>query len=192
VNKAKVAVLISGEGSNLQSLIDACRDEDYPAEISCVISNRDDAYGLNRAANESIPCHVVNPQDFLTREAFDQAMQELIKRHSAEFVCLAGYMRLLSLWFIDQWRGRILNIHPSLLPEFKGTHAVRDALSAGVKETGCSVHHVTEEMDSGLVMAQARVPVLPGDTEESLHDRIKEAEHRIYPEALQQLILSAN
>lgn len=185
--KKKTGVLISGGGSNLQALIDACRAPDFPAEISVVISNRDDAYGINRARETNIPCHVIPHTNHATREAFDEAVHLLLQRHNVEIVCLAGFMRLLSPWFVRQWRGRLLNIHPSLLPEFKGVHAVRDALAAGVKETGCTVHQVTEEMDSGPVLAQARVTVLPGDTEATLHERIREQEHQVYPAALRAL-----
>ena len=186
--KKRVGVLISGNGSNLQALIDACKSPDYPAEITAVISNKSDAYGLNRAAEAGIPSHVVPHKEYATREAFDEEMDGLLAHHSVEIVCLAGFMRLLSPWFVKKWQGRLLNIHPSLLPAFKGAHAVRDALAAGAKESGCTVHLVTDELDSGPMIAQARVPVLPGDTEESLHKRIHAEEHRIYPAALKKLI----
>ncbi len=155
-------MLISGGGSNLQALIDASNHADYPAEIAVVISNRDDAYGLNRAREHDIPAHIINHKAYKTREAFDDAMQEMLERHNVEIVCLAGFMRLLSPKFVARWQGKLLNIHPSLLPEFKGAHAVRDALAAGVKETGCTVHMVTDELDAGPVLLQAKVPVLHG------------------------------
>lgn len=182
--KTKVGVLISGNGSNLQALIDACKAPDYPARITVVISNKADAYGLHRASIAGIATHMVNHKEYKDREGFDRAVNELLLRHHVKIVCLAGFMRLLSPWFVAQWQGRLLNIHPSLLPEFKGAHAVRDALAAGVKETGCTVHHVISEVDAGPVILQAKVPVLPNDTEKTLHERIHEAEHKIYPEAL--------
>ncbi len=188
MTKRKVGVLISGNGSNLQALIDACADASYPAEITCVISNRESAFGVNRARNAGIAAHIVDHHAHPTREAFDMAMHALLEHHNVEIVCLAGFMRLLSPWFVKKWEGRLLNIHPSLLPQFKGAHAVRDALAAGVKETGCTVHLVTEELDSGPVLLQAKVPVKPGDTEETLHQRIHEQEHKLYSEALKQLI----
>ena len=164
MTKRKVGVLISGNGSNLQALIDACADKNYPAEISVVISNRADAYGINRAREHGIPAHILNHRDYPSREAFDAAMHELLEHHNAEIICLAGFMRLLSPWFVQHWQGRLLNIHPSLLPDFKG------------------------ELDSGPVLLQARVKVLPGDSEESLHARIHEQEHKVYPQALKQLV----
>ena len=191
MTKKNVGVLISGNGSNLQALIDACAKPDFPARISVVISNKETAYGLNRAAEAGIPSHIINHKDYATREAFDRAVQEMLLRHNVEIVCLAGFMRLLSGWFVSQWKGVMLNIHPSLLPAFKGAHAVRDALAAGVKESGCSVHIVTEELDSGPIIIQGKVPVLPTDTEATLHARIHEQEHKIYPFALR-LIADGN
>ena len=189
MNKKKLGILISGNGSNLQALIDACRVAGYPAEIHVVISNKEEAYGLNRAREAGIAAHIVNHKDFAAREAFDREMDHLLERHNAELVCLAGFMRLLSPWFVKKWQGKLLNIHPSLLPAFKGAHAVRDALAAGAKETGCTVHFVTDELDSGPIILQEKVKVLAGDTEKTLHDRIHEAEHRIYPEAVKAVIL---
>ena len=191
MTKKNVGVLISGNGSNLQALIDACAKPDFPARISVVISNKETAYGLNRAAEAGIPSHIINHKDYATREAFDRAVQEMLLRHNVEIVCLAGFMRLLSGWFVSQWKGVMLNIHPSLLPAFKGAHAVRDALAAGVKESGCSVHIVTEELDSGPIIIQGKVPVLHTDTEATLHARIHEQEHKIYPFALR-LIADGN
>lgn len=186
--KRKIGVLISGNGSNLQALIDACADENYPAEITAVISNKESAFGVNRARGAGIPAHIVNHKEYGSREGFDKAMHELLEHHNVEIVCLAGFMRLLSPWFVKKWQGRLLNIHPSLLPEFKGAHAVRDALKAGAKETGCTVHLVTDELDSGPILLQAKVAIMKGDTEKTLLSRIHEQEHLIYPEALKQLI----
>jgi formyltetrahydrofolate-dependent phosphoribosylglycinamide formyltransferase len=182
--KKKVAVLISGDGSNLQALMDAARMPDYPAQIALVISNKKEAFGLKRAKDAGIPAIAINHKEFASREAFDDAMHIELLRHHVDIVCLAGFMRLLSERFVKRWEGRMLNIHPSLLPDFKGANAVRDALAAGVKESGCTVHLVTHEVDSGETILQARVPVLPDDTEATLHQRIHKEEHRIYPEAL--------
>jgi phosphoribosylglycinamide formyltransferase-1 len=182
--KTKVGVLISGNGSNLQALIDACAAANYPAEITAVISNKVDAYGINRASTAGIATHVLDHTKYKNREEFDRAVHSLLMHHSVKIVCLAGFMRLLSPWFVNEWQGRLLNIHPSLLPAFKGAHAVRDALAAGAKETGCTVHHVINEVDAGEVILQAKVPVLANDTEKTLHERIHEAEHKIYPQAL--------
>lgn len=188
--RRRAAVLISGNGTNLQALIDAAKAEDYPVEIALVISNKAEAFGLKRAATAGIPALVISHKDYTDREAFDRAMHAQLTAHRVEIVCLAGFMRLLSPWFVHAWEGRMLNIHPSLLPAFKGSHAIRDALAAGVNETGCTVHMVTEEMDAGAAIVQARVPVLPGDTEETLAQRIHAEEHRIYPQALKRLAAS--
>lgn len=188
MKKHRVAVLISGSGSNLQALIDACATPDYPAQIVLVISNKDDAYGVVRAANARIPAHIVRHTDFSAREEFDAKMHELLTQYGVEIVCLAGFMRLLSKGFVEAWSGRMLNIHPSLLPEFKGAHAVRDALAAGAKESGCTVHLVTEEVDAGEIISQAKVPVFEDDSEQELHQRIHEQEHILYPKALKTLI----
>lgn len=185
--KKKVGVLISGNGTNLQALIDACKNPEYPAEIAAVISNKADAYGLNRASEAGIPAHVISHKDYKTREEFDRAVDEMLARHSVEVVCLAGFMRILSNEFVAKWKGRMLNIHPSLLPKYKGAHAIRDALMAGEKITGCTVHLVTEEMDEGPIILQAEVAILPDDTLESLAERIHAEEHRIYVEALKKL-----
>jgi len=188
VKKHKVAVLISGNGSNLQALIDAAGAPDYPAEISLVISNKPDAYGLTRARNAGIPAHVVEHMDHSSREEFDEAIHKLLQKYDIEFVCLAGFMRILSAGFVNKWQGRMINIHPSLLPDFKGANAVSDALNAGVSESGCTVHLVTEEMDAGEIIAQKKVVIYPGDTQEILHQRIHEQEHLLYPQALNILL----
>jgi phosphoribosylglycinamide formyltransferase-1 len=187
-NKKRVAVLISGNGSNLQALMDAAIADDYPAHIVLVISNNPEAYGLTRAKNAGIEAMVIDHKNFKSREEFDRNIDNVLRKHNIEIVCLAGFMRILSAWFVGQWRGRMLNIHPSLLPDFKGAHAVRDALAAGVRETGCTVHLVTEEMDAGEIMGQTRVKVLEDDDEESLKQRIHAAEHLLYPQALKHLI----
>jgi len=184
MTKLKTGVLISGRGSNLQALIDACAAPDFPAEIVLVLSNIADAYGLERAARANIPTVAISHKDFASREAFDDAMDAKLRAAGVEFICLAGFMRLLSPAFVKRWEGRIVNIHPSLLPLFKGLHVHEQALAAGVAESGCTVHYVVPELDSGPTIIQAKVPVEPGDTPDTLAARVLEAEHRIYPQAL--------
>lgn len=183
--KKRVAVLISGRGSNMTALIDAAQAKDYPAEIVLVVSNRPDAAGLARAREAAIATVVVDHQPFgKDREAFERALDDELRKHRIEIVCLAGFMRLLTSWFIGRWRGRILNVHPALLPEFKGLDTHRRALEAGVKRHGATVHFVVEETDAGPIISQQSVPVLQGDTEATLAARVLQIEHRIYPEAL--------
>lgn len=183
--KKRVAVLISGRGSNMTALIEAAQAKDYPAEIVLVVSNRPDAAGLERAREAAIATAVVDHQPLgKDREAFERALDDELRKRGIEIVCLAGFMRLLTSWFIGRWRGRILNIHPALLPEFKGLDTHRRALEAGVKRHGATVHFVVEETDAGPVISQQSVPVLQGDTEATLAARVLEIEHRIYPEAL--------
>jgi phosphoribosylglycinamide formyltransferase 1 len=182
--KKRVAILLSGRGSNMQALVEAARAPDYPAEIVAIISSRPDAAGLAWARDQGLPASVIHHKDFATREAFDDAMHQALVGAGAELIALAGFMRLQTAGFVEKWRGRQLNIHPSLLPLFKGLHPHRQALESGVKISGCTVHFVTEEMDSGPIVAQAGVPVLDGDTPETLADRILVAEHRLYPHAL--------
>jgi phosphoribosylglycinamide formyltransferase 1 len=182
--KLRVAVLVSGHGSNLQALIDASASPDYPAQIALVISNVPTAYALERARAAQLPTKVIDHRAFQRREDFERALLDGIAEHRAELVCLAGFMRILSPGFLRLFRGQILNIHPSLLPAFPGLHAPRQALNHGVKITGCTVHFVDEDTDNGPILVQAAVPVLPGDTEESLAARIHVEEHRIYPMAV--------
>lgn len=186
--KTPIAVLISGSGSNLQALIDACSDADYPAEIVLVISNKADAYGLERAAKAGIATQVISHTDYESREAFDAALHDALITAKVEIVCLAGFMRILTADFVQAWQGKMLNIHPSLLPEFKGAHAMRNALAAGATKSGCTVHYVVPEMDAGEVILQAEVLIEAGETEASLAKKIHAEEHRIYPEALRFVI----
>lgn len=185
--KKRVGVLVSGRGSNLQALLDACADPAYPAEIVLVISNVADAYGLERARKAGIAALAISHKDFPSREAFDAAMDRELRQASVEIVCLAGFMRLLSQGFVESWAGRMINIHPSLLPSFKGLHTHAQALAAGVKLHGCTVHLVTPGLDDGPPIAQAAVPVLPDDDEDSLAARVLEQEHKAYPLALRLL-----
>lgn len=183
--KKRVAILISGRGSNMAALIEAAAAKDYPAEIAVVVSNRPDAPGLARARDAGIATAVVDHTQFgADREAFDRALDEKLRTQRIDLVCLAGFMRLLTPWFVKRWSGRMLNIHPSLLPQFKGLHTHRRALEAGVKRHGATVHFVVPEMDAGPIVAQGSVAVREGDTEATLAERVLEIEHQIYPHAL--------
>ena len=185
MSKKRVAVLISGRGSNMMALIEAATAKDYPAEIALVLSNLPDAAGLARAREAAIATAVVDHRRFgEDREAFEHLLDEELRKNRIELVCLAGFMRLLTAWFIKRWSGRILNIHPALLPDFKGLNTHRRALEAGVKQHGATVHFVVEETDAGPIISQQWIPVLQGDTEQTLAARVLEIEHRIYPEAL--------
>ena len=176
-----VAVLLSGRGSNLQALIDACGAPDFPAEIIHVISNNPDAVGLLRAQDAGIGTSVLNHREYETREAFDTEVTRVLEDANAEVVCLAGFMRILTEGFVSHWTDRLLNIHPSLLPSFKGLDAQQQALDAGVKLAGCSVHFVRPGVDEGPIIAQAAVPVLDDDDAKALSARILALEHRLYP-----------
>jgi phosphoribosylglycinamide formyltransferase-1 len=182
--KKRVAILISGRGSNMRALIEAAKAKDYPAEVVLVISNVADAGGLAFAREQGIATETIEHTKFPSREIFDNAMQVALKAANAEIVALAGFMRLLSPRFVESWRGRMINIHPSLLPAYKGLHTHRRAIAAGEPFAGCTVHFVTPELDDGPAILQAKVPVLAGDTEDTLASRVLEQEHRIYPEAL--------
>ena len=180
----KFAVLISGRGSNLQALIEAAATAALPAEIVRVISNEPDAGGLERAAAAGISTAVVPHRDYPDRESFESSLSEEIRSSGAELVVLAGFMRLLTATFVEEWKDRLINIHPSLLPAFKGLHTHERALEAGVRYTGCTVHYVRPEMDEGPIIVQAAVPVLPGDNADTLAARVLEQEHVIYPLAV--------
>lgn len=190
--RKRVAILISGRGSNMRALIEAARAPDYPAEIVLVVSSMPNAEGLKFAGAAGIPTAVVDKARFgrgeTDREAYDAELDTVLKRARAEFLCLAGFMRILSPGFVREWQGRIVNIHPSLLPAFPGLRPQAQALAAKVTVSGCTVHHVVPELDSGPTIAQAEVPVLPNDTVESLSNRILEAEHRLYPAALKKVL----
>lgn len=179
-----VVVLISGSGSNLQALIDSIAHEGTPARIAAVISNRADAYGLVRAQQAGIETRVLDHKQFDGREAFDTALVDTIDSFTPDLVLLAGFMRILTGDFVRHYQGRLLNIHPSLLPRHKGLHTHQRALEAGDHEHGCSVHFVTEELDGGPLVVQAVIPVESGDTPDSLAQRVHIQEHRIYPLAL--------
>ncbi len=188
-NTIKIGVLISGSGSNLQALIDACAEPDYPAEIAVVISNRPDAYGLERAKAVGIDAVVVDHTDYEGRAAFDAALVEALKPYGVDLVCLAGFMRILTPVFINAYEGRILNTHPALLPKHGGKgmyggHVHKAVLAAGDAESGVSIHNVIVDVDQGPVVLQRSVPVMEGDTPETLAARVLEQEHIAYPEAV--------
>ncbi|MFJ5487205.1 phosphoribosylglycinamide formyltransferase [Hansschlegelia beijingensis] len=184
MSRARVAILVSGRGSNMAALIDAAAEPGYPAEIVAVVSNRPNAGALAVAERAGIATAVVDHKLFPSREAFDAELDRTLAGFSPDVVCFAGFMRLLTGVFIARWEGRMLNIHPALLPSFKGLDTHRRALETGVRLHGCTVHLVTEEMDAGPIVAQAAVPVLDGDDEESLAARVLTAEHLLYPRAL--------
>ncbi|MBX6328996.1 MAG: phosphoribosylglycinamide formyltransferase [Pseudolabrys sp.] len=185
MSRKRVAVLISGRGSNLAALIRAARDATYPAEISLVLSNRTEAAGLSIARTEGIANEVVDHTVFgADRSAFERALQQALDKHGVELVCLAGFMRILTADFVNHWHGRMLNIHPALLPAFKGLDTHRRALEAGVKIHGATVHFVVPETDSGPIIMQGAVAVREDDTETTLAARVLAVEHRIYPSAL--------
>jgi phosphoribosylglycinamide formyltransferase-1 len=182
--RARLAVLISGGGSNLQALLDACAQADFPAEVACVVSNVPTAAGLERARKAGVPAVALDHKKFGSRADFERALGDTLREAKVEWVCLAGFMRLLSGDFLLGFPGRVLNIHPALLPAFPGLHAQRQALERGVKITGCTVHLVDSGTDTGPIIAQAAVPVLPDDDEASLSARILAEEHRLYPLAV--------
>jgi len=184
VAHVRCAVLISGRGSNLKSLIEACAAPDFPAEIVLVISNVPGAGGLAHAEAAKIPALTIDHKSFPSREAFEARVTEALTRSGVELVCLAGFMRLLTPSFVARWQGRLINIHPSLLPAYPGLDTHARAIADGAREAGCTVHHVVAEMDAGPIIVQARVPILPGDDPERLSARVLKEEHRIYPEAL--------
>ncbi|MCZ6636811.1 MAG: phosphoribosylglycinamide formyltransferase [Alphaproteobacteria bacterium] len=182
--KLKAGVLISGSGTNLQALLDAAAKPDYPVEIVLVISNKGEAYGLERAQAAGVATVVINHRDFDKRERFDDALDAALRDAGCDLVCLAGFMRLLTAGFVEGWNDRLINIHPSLLPSFRGLDAQAQALAAGVRIAGCSVHFVRAKMDVGPIIMQATVPVLDDDDADKLSARILEVEHRIYPLAV--------
>ena len=178
------AVLASGRGGNLKAIIEAVKRGEIKANLKLVISDKKDAYALEHARQANIPAVFINPKDFKDRPSFDRAVVERLQEVKTDFVVLAGFMRLLSSYFIGQYPDKILNIHPSLLPAFKGMHAIKDAFEQDVKVTGPTVHFVVDEMDAGPIIMQERVPVDPKDSLESLEEKIHQAEHRIYPKAI--------
>jgi len=178
---SRIVVLISGGGTNLQAIIDACELDNYPGSVVGVVSNKSDAYGLSRANNSNIATVVLSHKDFESRENYDQALITKIDQLTPDVIVLAGFMRILTPDFVQHYQGKLLNIHPSLLPKYQGLNTHQRAIDAGDKEHGVSVHFVTEELDGGPVILQAKVPVFDGDTSDDLAARVHEQEHRIYP-----------
>jgi phosphoribosylglycinamide formyltransferase-1 len=186
-----IVILISGRGSNMEAIVRACADERWDARIAAVVSNRADAAGLAFARERGIATEVVDHRAFASRDAFDDALAERIERHGADVVALAGFMRVLGAGFVRRFDGRLVNIHPSLLPAFPGLETHRRAIEAGCKASGATVHFVTADLDHGPIIGQATVPVLPDDTEQSLAARVLEQEHRLYPRAIRWLVEGA-
>jgi phosphoribosylglycinamide formyltransferase-1 len=185
MSRTRVAVLLSGRGSNMQALVRAAADPAYPAQIALVLSNQAGAGGLEFARENGIAAVAIDHRPFAKdREAHERAIDAVLREAGVELICLAGYMRILTPWLIDAWQGRMINIHPSLLPLFPGLHTHQRALDAGMKLHGCTVHQVTAEVDCGPIIGQAAVPVLPGDDEAALSARVLSAEHRLYPACL--------
>ena len=182
--RKRVGVLISGRGSNMSALIEACKKPSYPAEIILVISNRSEAAGLDIAAVAGIATRVIDHRKYPSREAFEADLDAALRAAKVDIICMAGFMRLLTKGFVEAWRDRQLNIHPSLLPAFKGLDTHERVIAAGVKISGCTVHFVRTEMDAGPIIAQAKIPVLPEDSPGDLAARVLEAEHKLYPQAL--------
>jgi phosphoribosylglycinamide formyltransferase 1 len=182
--RKKTGILISGRGSNMQALIRAAQDPHYPAEIALVISNRPDAQGLDFAKAQGIRTEVIDHKAYGSREDFDRALDSALRRHHVEIVACAGFMRVMTKTLVEAWRDRMINIHPSLLPAYKGLHSHERALADGATRHGATVHFVRHDVDSGPIIAQARVPVLKSDTAETLAQRVLDAEHKIYPKAL--------
>ena len=184
MRRVRTAVLISGNGSNLQAILDAATTTNYPAEVTLVISNKDDAYGLKRAEDAHVPTIVIPHGNYANREAFDRVVDAALKNHAIELVVMAGFMRILSDWFVSEWQGKLINIHPSLLPKYKGLDTHQRALDAGDTEHGATVHWVTPELDSGEIILQGSIPIETGDTAVSLKERIHALEHQLYPAAV--------
>jgi phosphoribosylglycinamide formyltransferase-1 len=188
----RTAVLISGNGSNLQAILDAAKRSDYPAEIALVISNKPDAYGLTRAEKAGIPTATIRHSDYPNRESFDRAMDTALRAANIELVVMAGFMRILSDWFVNGWQHKLINIHPSLLPAYKGINTHQRVLDAGEKKHGCTVHWVIPELDAGEIISQSSLDIHPDDTAETLQERVHALEHQLYPEALKKVALSIN
>ena len=182
--KLRVGVLISGNGSNLQSIINACEDPNFPAELAIVISNKANAYGLVRAKKSNINIKVIEHQNFKNRSEFEKNINRILIENNVELVCLAGFMRILTDTFVCSWKERLINIHPSLLPAFKGLNTHQRAIECGVKFSGCTIHFVSSEMDEGPIILQAAVPVHQHDTSKILAERVLDSEHKLYPLAI--------
>ncbi len=184
MRKLRLGVMISGSGTNLQALIDACEAADYPAEIVVVISNRPGVKGLARAEAAGLPALTIDHTNYETRESFEEAVHTTLSEHKVQLVCLAGFMRLLTADFVIRWKDRMINIHPSLLPSYKGLHTHERAIEDGVRFAGCTIHYVRAEMDNGPILMQAAIPISPDDTPDSLASKVQTYEHQMYPAAV--------
>lgn len=189
VKPINLAILISGRGSNLQSIIDACAEKQFPARIELVISNEPDAFGIERAKTAGIKTEIIHHKSYPSRREFEEALSKSLENHTIDLICLAGFMRVLTPDFVSKWEGRMLNIHPSLLPAYPGLHTHERVLAAGEKESGCTIHFVTPGLDEGPTLIQKRVPVVGNDTPDTLAARILEQEHIAYPEAIRLIAL---
>ena len=192
MNKKRVGILISGRGSNMRAIVEAARDSNYPCEVACVVSNRPDAGGLKYARSQNIAALAIDHKNYKTREEFDSAVNDYLQSQNLDFIVCAGFMRIMTPVLIKPWEGRMINIHPSPLPLYRGLHTHERALAAGEKEGGCTVHFVTAELDDGPIIAQSRVPIIQGDTAETLADRVLVEEHKLYPLALAKIALAKN
>ncbi len=184
MRKLKIGVLISGGGSNLQALIDACDAPDFPAKITHVIANNADAYGITRAKNADISNEIILHKNYQNRQSFDMEIDKSFRHMGVEFICCAGFMRIISAYFINKWQNKIINIHPSLLPKYKGLNTHQRAIDAGDKKHGCSIHFVNAKLDDGMVIAQSQIDILQNDTAAELAKRVLVEEHKLYPQAL--------
>lgn len=187
VEKLKLAIFISGRGSNMLSILEACQKPDFPAEIILVLSNRPDAAGLEIAKNAGIPTEIVDHKVYKNREEFESKISSRLTQHNIDLIILAGFMRILTASFVEQWPEKMINIHPSLLPEYKGLNTHQRAIDDGKTEAGCTVHYVTPDLDSGPNILQKRVPIIENDTKEILENRVLKQEHIAYPEAIKEI-----
>lgn len=192
MTKKRVGILISGRGSNMRAIVEAARDPNYPCEVVCVVSNRLAAGGLEYARNQNIAAQAIDHKNFKTREEFDSAVNDYLQSQNLDIIVCAGFMRIMTPILIKPWEGRMINIHPSLLPHYRGLHTHERAIAAGDAEHGCTVHFVTTELDDGPIIAQARVPVLKNDTSKTLADRVLIEEHKLYPSALAKVASTKN
>ena len=190
--KKRVGILISGRGSNMRAIVEVARDPSYPCEIVCVVSNRPDAGGLEYARSQNITAQAIDHKSYKSREEFDSALNDYLQSQNLDIIVCAGFMRIMTSVLIAPWEGRMINIHPSLLPLYKGLHTHQRAIAAGDKKHGCTVHYVTAELDDGPIIAQARVPIFKGDTPDDLAARVLIEEHKLYPTALAKVASAKN
>ena len=192
MKKKRVGILISGRGSNMRAIIEAARNPFYPCEVACVVSNRPDAGGLDYARSQNLSAHAIDHRNYQSREEFDSAWNEYLQTQNLDIIVCAGFMRIMTHVLIKPWEGRMINIHPSLLPLYRGLHTHERAIAAGDTEGGCTVHYVTTELDDGPIIAQVRVPILKNDTAQTLADRVLIEEHKLYPAALAEMASTIN